>query len=48
MVTRQARELSSTGIYHVMLRGNERKNIFEDDEDKQQFLDGIEEKRKDG
>lgn len=25
---RRIRELSSTGIYHVMLRGNERKNIF--------------------
>lgn len=46
-MTRKARKLSGTGIYHVMLRGNERKDIFRDDEDKQRFLDGIDAKRKD-
>ncbi|MGE5423140.1 MAG: REP-associated tyrosine transposase [Ignavibacteriales bacterium] len=45
-MTRQSRELSSTGVYHVMIRGNERKNVFQDDEDKQRFLDGIEAKGK--
>lgn len=36
---RQARLRSNTGIYHVMLRGNERKSVFIDDEDKQKFID---------
>ncbi|BBB90502.1 MAG TPA: transposase [Methylomusa anaerophila] len=36
---RAARLRSKTGIYHVMLRGNERKNIFIDDEDKAKFLE---------
>lgn len=48
MMTRQAREISNTGVYHVILRGNERKNIFENNEAKQRFLDGIVEKRKEG
>ena len=30
---RQARKTSGTGIYHVMLRGINRQDIFEDDED---------------
>ena len=30
---RQARKLSGTGVYHVMLRGINRQDIFEDDED---------------
>ena len=38
-MARQARQLSSTGIYHVILRGINRQNIFEDDEDKSKFLD---------
>jgi len=29
---RQSRKKSSTGIYHVMLRGVNRQDIFEDDE----------------
>ena len=40
-MTRQAREIADSGVYHIMLRGNERKNIFQEDEDKQWFLDGI-------
>ncbi len=36
---RNARVLSKTGFYHVMLRGNERKDIFADEEDKAKFLD---------
>gem|GEM_PF-1528208 len=35
---RQIRVLSKTNIYHVMLRGNERKNIFIDDEDRLRFI----------
>jgi len=36
---RQARQPSPTGIYHIMLRGNEKKDIFKDPEDKERFLD---------
>jgi putative transposase len=36
---RDARKKSKTGIYHVMLRGINRQNIFEDDEDRRKFLD---------
>ena len=35
---RQARKTSGTGIYHVMLRGINRQDIFEDDEDYIQFF----------
>jgi len=42
---RCARSLSETGVYHVMLRGNERKDIFMDDEDKARFLDVLYTKR---
>ena len=35
---RQARKLSSTGIYHVMLRGINQQQIFEDEEDYDKFL----------
>lgn len=35
---RKAREQSSTGIYHVMLRGINGQQIFEDDEDNETFL----------
>ena len=38
IMPRTARENSNTGIYHVILRGINRQNIFEDDEDKQKFL----------
>ena len=37
-MARQAREASGTGIYHVMLRGINRQNIFEDEEDYRRFL----------
>jgi len=33
-MSRRAREISGTGIYHVMMRGINRQNIFEDDESK--------------
>ncbi len=35
---RQGRSKSKTGIYHVMVRGINRQNIFEDDEDRQKYL----------
>ncbi len=35
---RTARETSKTGIYHVILRGINQQNIFEQDEDKTRFL----------
>lgn len=35
---RTAREESKTGVYHVILRGINQQNIFEDDEDKNKFL----------
>ena len=38
-MSRGARKLSSTGIYHVMLRGINKQRIFEDIEDCEKFLD---------
>lgn len=39
---RQARKKSESGIYHIMLRGINRQQIFEDDEDRQHFLETLE------
>lgn len=36
---RNARQISKTGVYHIMLRGNEQRDIFGDDADKVAFLD---------
>jgi len=36
---RQSRRISESKIYHVMIRGNERKEIFNDDEDKSKFIE---------
>jgi REP element-mobilizing transposase RayT len=38
---RQSRKKSSTGIYHVILRGVNRQNIFEDDKDRQKLMETI-------
>ncbi|WP_129598518.1 transposase [Anaerophilus nitritogenes] len=38
---RHAREKSNSGIYHIMLRGINKQNIFEDDEDRQKFIEVI-------
>ena len=38
---RQARQASGTGIYHVMMRGINHQNIFEDQEDYYQFLNTL-------
>jgi len=35
---RNARIMSATGIYHIMLRGINKQTIFEDDEDKEKFI----------
>ena len=40
---RQAREKSSTGIYHVMLRGINQQQIFEEQEDYLKFLEIVKE-----
>jgi len=44
-LARQARCKSESGIYHVMLRGNERKSVFLDDEDKNRFIATMLQKR---
>ena len=36
---RQARERSKSGTYHLMLRGINKQNIFEDNEDRQKFIE---------
>jgi len=38
-VTRKARTKSTSGIYHVMYRGGNRREIFHDDEDNRKFLE---------
>ena len=40
-MARLARQQSGTGIYHVMLRGINRQNIFEDDEDFQRMVGSL-------
>ena len=40
-MARQARKRSSTGTYHVMLRGIDKRDIFLDDEDRKRFIEGI-------
>lgn len=43
---RQSRCLSSSGVYHVMVRGNEKKSIFLDDKDRLRFISILQEKKK--
>lgn len=38
---RNAREKSSTGIYHIMLRGIDKRNLFFDDEDRARFIENL-------
>jgi len=40
-VPRYAREKSESGIYHIMIRGINRQDIFEDNEDRQRFIETI-------
>lgn len=44
-MTRQQRIKSKSGYYHIMLRGNERKNIFLDNEDKLRFIETMKQKK---
>lgn len=37
-MSRYARRHSESGIYHIMLRGNEKRDIFHDDHDRYRFL----------
>jgi putative transposase len=41
-IPRNAREKSKSGIYHVMLRGTNRQEIFHDDQDYLRFLETLE------
>lgn len=43
---RTARRKSSTGIYHIILRGINRQRIFEDEEDNEKFLQTLAECKK--
>lgn len=43
---RQARIMSSTGVYHIMLRGINQQRILEDVEDNEKFLEILEECKK--
>ena len=38
---RMARKKSSTGVYHIMIRGINQQNIFDDDEDRQRFVERL-------
>jgi len=35
---RQARQVSNTGIYHLLVPGINREDLFHDDEDRQRYL----------
>ena len=41
LMPRTARQKSESGIYHVMLRGADRRIIFSDDEDCTQFIEAV-------
>ncbi len=43
---RKPRKFSETDIYHIILRGNDKSDIFYDDQDRYIFLDIIEETKK--
>lgn len=45
---RLPRKYSETGIYHIMVRGNARENIFADNQDKGKLLKIVLEKKNDG
>jgi REP element-mobilizing transposase RayT len=40
-MAREGREKSGTGIYHIMLRGIDKRNIFFDDEDRTKFIENM-------
>lgn len=45
-MARQARQVSKTGIYHVMLRGIDKANIFQENLDYEYFLEAINKAKK--
>jgi putative transposase len=45
---RTARLLSKSGVYHVMMRGNEKKAVFYDNEDRNKYLDTMLKMKEDG
>ncbi len=45
---RKAREKSETGIYHVMIRGIDRREVFLEDEDKIKFINNLEKAKRTG
>jgi putative transposase len=45
---RLPRKYNDIGIYHIMVRGNARQDIFIDDQDKRKFVKTILQKRKEG
>jgi REP element-mobilizing transposase RayT len=47
-MSRTARLLSKSGVYHIMLRGNEKKAVFCDDEDRIKYLDTMLKMKEDG
>jgi len=47
-MSRQARKLSETSTYHIMIRGNERRKIFLDNMDRKIFIDTLQTKIKAG
>ena len=44
-MARQGRTESGTGIFHVMMRGINHQNIFEDEEDNWQFINTLDRMR---
>jgi Transposase and inactivated derivatives len=44
-MSRQPRKFSESGIYHTIIRGNERKAVFSDDSDRYKFLKTISSKK---
>ncbi|WP_245693065.1 transposase [Sporomusa acidovorans] len=40
-MARKPREKSSSGIYHIILRGINRQSIFEDDEDRLKLIEDL-------
>jgi len=38
---RRAKEKNDSGVYHIMLRGINRQNLFEDNEDREKFINTI-------
>ena len=42
---RESRKRSESGVYHIMLRGINRQQVFKDDEDYRRFLETLEKYR---